>query len=135
MAQPHRLRLRLNPFALPSSTDSSFLMLMVSAIGASMVIYWLLHQTLPPTGEFWRAQYSLCQKLFDPMAFLAPGVEQMERMQAHSDCTRAADMVGAGAMLGGVMLMLVVAFALYWTAPARKMRRERLQVLVAEDAP
>jgi hypothetical protein len=111
------------------------LLLIATVVGASLVLYSLLFQTMPLTSEFRDAEYQRCRELADP---LQSGVQPTDRLQLQlesSQCTRRADGVEAATMLGGVALVLLIATGLYWTAPRRKIRREHLRPLSGKDAP
>src|SRR5438874_11306081 len=47
MVADRRMALRLNPFAFPSDTDFRFVLLIVSVLGASLLIYEALYNSLP----------------------------------------------------------------------------------------
>jgi hypothetical protein len=92
------LRPRLNPFAFPSDTDSRFALLVVSVLGASLLIYAALYNSL-------LANTALSQS---------------------SQFTW---------VIGGVVLLLVMAGVIYWFFPVWKIWRDKLEPLDARDAP
>jgi len=98
MVADRRMALRLNPFAFPSDTDFRFVLLIVSVLGASLLIYEALYNSLP--------------------ANTAP-------LQSSRTAW----------VIGGVLLLLIVAGVIYWVYPVWKMRRDKLEPLDAEDAP
>jgi Zn-dependent protease with chaperone function len=98
MVVGRRMALRLNPFVFPSDTDFRFVLLIISVLGSSLLIYKALYNSLP----------------------------------AHTAPLRSSQNAW---VIGGVVLLLVVAAVIYWAFPVWKMRRDKLEPLEAEDAP
>ncbi|HEY3080496.1 MAG TPA: M48 family metalloprotease [Chloroflexota bacterium] len=124
-----RPRVRPNPFAFPSDTDFRFWLLIVSVLGAGLLLFAVVFETLPWTGEYKRAEYARCTRLADPDDLSGSYRDMVTRSATNSDCTRAVDRAEAFWMLGGLALLLTAAGVLYWSSPWRKIRRDRLEPL------
>src|SRR5215203_6066279 len=135
-AAPSRPRApRLNPFAFPSDTDFRFVLLIVSVLSVTVLLYSMLYDALPPTAEYKRAEYARC---VDQAKSANPGrtlVEQMDQLLVHGECTALPDIIQAGFMLGGLALVVSIAVWVYCTSPRRQLRSRRLEPLSVEDAP
>ena len=128
-------RPRLNPFLFPSDTDFRFVLLIVSVVGASLVLYSLMFETIPATSEYRRHRYEQCSTAIDPSDRSGSVADWFDRLSLHGDCVAPVDRAQSGWMLGGAVLLLALAGALYWTSPGRKLRRERWVPLTSQDAP
>ena len=117
---------RLNPFAFPSDTAFRFVLLIVSVLGSSLLLYAAIFEALPPTRDYKRAQYEQCAREHDPTDFSGSYAERVARVLAYGECTAPADRVEAGWMLSGAAIVLIVASGIYWTFPARRIRAQRL---------
>lgn len=122
---------RLNPFVFPSSTDFRFVLLIVSVIGVSLIIFHMLYNTIPGVLERSLATQERCMK----SAAAAYPEDPFARSDAFEQCMVPADRVRGMSMFGGVALLLVVAGLIYWSIPVRKIGRSKLVPLSAEDAP
>jgi Zn-dependent protease with chaperone function len=134
VAPPPNRAPRLNPFAFPSDTDFRFVLLIISVLSATVLLYSLLYDVLPPTAEYKRAEYARC---VDEARAAHPGqslVAQMGQLLVHSECTARTDAVQAGFMLGGLVLVAALALGAYWLSPGRVLRSRRLEMLPVEDA-
>ena len=135
-AAPSRTRApRLNPFAFPSDTDFRFVLLIVSVLSVTVLLYSMLYDALPPTAEYKRAEYARC---VDQAKAANPGRtldEQMDQILVYGECTALPDVIQAGFMLSGLALVVAIAIWVYWTSPRRQLRRRRLEPLSVEDAP
>jgi Zn-dependent protease with chaperone function len=87
--------------------------------------YWLNIQ-----NQCWEIRPGLPANLVD---FNNPEIRAAQ--VAFEQCRAPAERSNAAWIVGGVILLLSVAGLIYWTFPARKIRRERLVPLTAEDAP
>jgi Zn-dependent protease with chaperone function len=117
---------RLNPFAFPSDTEFRFVLLMVSVLGSSLLLYAAIYEALPPTRDYKRAHDARCALVADPTDFSGTFAERLARAVAYGDCTAESDRLEAGWMLGGVAVVLAVAGGIYWTFPRRRIRQRRL---------
>ena len=106
---------RLNPFAFPADTDFRFVLLIALVLGSSLYIY-----------------YQLSSSIFGQQLTLAsqckPGV-------SFTDCAAPYIRVVVWWLIGGVMLVLVVAGGIYLLVPMWKLWRNKLVPLTVEDAP
>lgn len=129
---------RLNPFAFPSDTDSRFVLLIVSVLGASLFIYSAVYFSIPATRDYWLNVQLECwdirPALPDDLAeFASPEIRAAQ--MAFEQCRAPAERSNAFWIIGGVAMLMGVAGLIYWTFPGRKIRRDRLVPLSAEDAP
>jgi Zn-dependent protease with chaperone function len=128
-------RRRLNPFAFPSETDFRFSLLVVSVLGAGLLLFAVVFEALPWTGGYKRAEYARCTLVANPDDLSGSYPEMLARLSTHGACTRAVDLAEAFWMLGGLGLLLALAGGIYWSAPGRRIRRERLAPLPPEAVP
>ncbi len=126
-------RPRLNPFAFPSDTDFRFVLLIVSVLGSSLLLYGSMYEALPATRDYKQSEYQECARQGDPMDMSGSYAERTARVLAYGQCTARADRLQAAWMVGGVVVVLILATALYWTYPLRIFRRDGL-VSVKESA-
>lgn len=133
---------RLNPFVFFSDTDFRFVLLVVSVLGVSIYIYQWLFITL--FLEQYRSTYEQCSAenagngtgVAGNAVFQADQVEQQAaRLRALNECLEPLEQTQAIWVLAGVTVVLIAAGVIYWTAPMRRIRRERLVPLSDEDAP
>jgi hypothetical protein len=130
---------RLNPFAFPSDTDFRFVLLIVSVLGASLFLYNWLYFSIPVARKYWTDNFIRCSPLrsdISPSNFIANlSPEAVAARTAFEQCRAPAELTVAIVMIGGVSLLLIAGVLIYWTFPARKIWRDRLIPLAAEDAP
>lgn len=136
--QPTMRSPRLNPFAFPSDTDFRFILLIVSVLGASLFIYSTVYFSIPVTRNYWLDVQNQCwsirpQPPANPEEYANP--EFKAAQLAFEQCRAPAERSNALWILGGTLILLAGAVLIYWTYPARKIRREHLVPLSAEDAP
>lgn len=125
---------RLNPFAFPSDTDFRFVLLIVSVLGVGLLIYSMLYNAVPANWERHRAVEERCRQESE-RAF--PGqtlADTFGRTGTYARCMAPADRRRAAWMIGGLAVLLGIAAAIYWTYPDRKIKRDRLEAISAEDA-
>ncbi len=122
---------RLNPFAFPSDTDFRFVLLIFSVLGATSLIYNVLStnslssQTtaaLHCNAPFQARTYRDIEAIFDAQ-------------QRYIQCTAPYLHLLIAWLIGGIALVLIVAFVFYWIFPTWKLWREKLVPLSVEDAP
>jgi Zn-dependent protease with chaperone function len=122
---------RLNPFAFPSDMDFRLLILVAAVIGSGLFIYNWMYFGLPSQSIADLAVYQQCQQL----AKTAFPTDPFAASAAFDRCRAPVEQKKAVWMVGGVVLMLALAIALYLLAPLIKLRRQRLMPLTADDAP
>jgi Zn-dependent protease with chaperone function len=125
---------QLDPFLLPSPTGPRFALLIAAVLSVTCIIYVMLHNALPSNWERRMALSAQCEAIADPikpngLRDAYAGGELRDQCMAPANRAQ-----GYWAALG-VALLGAVTFGLYWTAPARKLRKDRLEPLSAEDAP
>ncbi|HEY1296031.1 MAG TPA: M48 family metalloprotease [Chloroflexota bacterium] len=125
--------MRLNPFAFPSETDSRFALLIVAVLGSTTFVYNWLASTLPVYRDFTistatgcsgvmaRAASELQRAAADP---LSDQGSQFAATRASIDCLAGYQRTVALWSLSGVVVVAIVALALYTLAP-RWIRRRR----------
>jgi len=131
---------RLNPFAFRSDTDSSFVLLIISVLGSSLVFFNMLVYYLP----FLHQQivvFTDCSLAFlkvkptnypDPYAY----ADALAAASATYDrCSSTFHVILFAISAGGIALILTVAAGIYWFFPMWKLRRGKLVPLSSEDAP
>lgn len=129
---------RLNPFAFPSDTDFRFILLIVSVVGASLFIYSTVYFSIPATRNYWLNVQNQCwairpQPPVNLDDYTTP--ENKAAQLAFEQCRAPAERSNAFWILGGTLTLLAGAGLIYWTYPARKIRREHLVPISPEDAP
>ena len=128
-------RPRLNLFAFPSDADFRFALLVASVLGAALLLYADLFETLPPTARARQAVYAACTALDDPDDLSAGYEELVGRYLRFGQCVAPADRGEAAWMVGGATLVVAAAAGLYWAMPAWRIRRQRLRPLDADVGP
>ncbi len=124
----------LDPFLLPSPTGYRFVLLVATVIAVTCIVYVMLHNSVPSNWERRQARVATCQQLPNPVR--PDGVQDGGAGGLLRDrCMASANRAQAVWPLAGVALLVAVTFALYWTAPGRKLRRNRLEPLSSDDAP
>lgn len=133
---------RLNPFLFPSETKIRFILLIISLLGVTLYTY-LRIGLLVFRGAWGRAEAACLVKVgplspspalraVDPLAW---SQDFDAYLKAFRECDRPISLAQGGWMLGGVVLVLGLAFLLYWNYPRYLKRRQRLQPLTREDVP
>jgi Peptidase family M48 len=125
---------RLNPFAFPSDTDFRFVLLIVSVLGSSLLLYAGIYEAVPASREYRQSQYDWCTQQADPTDMSGSYAERAARVLLFGQCTSAVDRQEATCMFGGVLLVLILAAVMYWTFPLRRVRRDRL-IAIDESTP
>ncbi len=142
-SQPGLRPPRLNPFIFPSDTDFRFVLLIVSVLGASLFIYdWLYYsffgEELRRAILTCRDQASAAYPIDETMAVIDPAAHfdlLTAQTQARGQCLEPLEQFQAAWAFGGLAFFVIVAGAIYWTAPALKIWREKLVRLSPKDAP
>ena len=125
------LTLRLNPFAFPADTDFRFALLIVSVVGSSFFIWNVLHSTAhrPLIVETALA----CDQALTGAGvggLFAPGTASTSAIytsaRVFAECEAPLERSLAPWMLGGAVLLLGVAGAIYWCIPLWLRRRHNL---------
>jgi len=126
---------RLNPFLFPSDTDFRFVLLIVSVIGASLFIYSALYFTIPANAEQERIVREQCTKIAEAAYPTDSYANTRARDLAYGSCTAPSQRILSFWNIGGIVLLLGVAGAIYWFSPPLKIWRDKLILLTFEDAP
>lgn len=121
---------RLNPFVFPSDMDFRLVLLIVSVLGASVFIYDLFYLSFPENRELTQDTRERCWETATNTYPTDPFTSNV----AFKQCTAPADRIQAEWIIGGLSVLLTVALVIYWTYPARIIRRDRLVPLSAQDA-
>lgn len=124
----------LDPFLLPSPTHYRFMLLLALVASVTCFLYLILHNSVPSNWERRMVLSAHCQAIPNPVGpsgIQDAGAGGLLRDRCMAPANRAQGMW----ILAGLLLLSAVAFALYWTAPARKLKRDRLEPLSADDAP
>jgi Zn-dependent protease with chaperone function len=122
---------RLNPFAFPSDTDFRFVLLIFSVLGATSLIYNVLSSN-PLYSQTTAALH--CNAPFQARTYR--DIEAIfEAQQRYIQCTSPYLHLLIAWLLGGIALVLIVAFVFYWIFPTWKLWQRKLVPLSVEDAP
>src|SRR5688500_14438411 len=134
-AVPTTVAPRLNPFAFPPETDFRFGQLMVATVGASLIIFTTLYNSVPATWEWKSAYYARCAAEARA-SYPVPSGNDLVSMQAMmGQCTAPADRREAAWLGGGALLIALITGLVYWLLPGLKIRRDGLVPVAAEDDP
>jgi Zn-dependent protease with chaperone function len=131
---------RLNPFAFRSDTDSSFVLLIISVLGSSLIFFNELAYTAPFLHQQVVA-YTHCALEFQRVKstnytdFYAYLNALEAANTTYGRCARSFLFMLSALSIGGVALVLAVAAGIYWSFPLWKLRRGKLVPLSSEDAP
>src|SRR6266852_8384648 len=116
-------RLRLNPFTFPSDTDFRFVLLIVSVLGSSLFIFEALAVIAPFLQQ--QVQASLhCYPAFQAIKpnnytdIFAYKDALLAAQNVYIQCNAAYLRLLSAWLIGGVILVLVVAAVLYWIFPS-----------------
>lgn len=132
---------RLDPFVFPSNTDLRFALLVATVLASALFAFNALFFALPGAAAADRAASLACQRLaptLSPGLFTNPLADPstfVAASDAFSACLRDASAGKAALMAGGVVLVVLAAIALYWSAPERRLRRERFVPLETQRMP
>ena len=135
-----------DPWALPSDTDFRFVLLVAVALGVTLYVYNVLFFALAGGGIAALEVYGRCDGVATAAAARAaagevrgPGPDPLRvaalRLAAFERCIGPVRVATAAWMVGGGAAVALLAGALYWTYPARQLRRHRFSPLPPEDAP
>ena len=135
-----------DPWALPSDTDFRFVLLVAVALGVTLYVYNVLFFALAGGGIAALEVYGRCDGVATAAAQRAaagevrgPGPDPLRiaalRLAAFERCIGPVRVATAAWMVGGGTAVALLAGALYWTYPARQLRRHRFSPLPPEDAP
>jgi Zn-dependent protease with chaperone function len=122
---------RLNPFAFPSDTSFRFVLLNVFVLCSSLAIYGVMWPAFYAAEDeaFNRCGYEWVQNLdFKSLDYLRSVSNLVKCSQPYTHSL-------AIFRIAGVVLLLGVAFGIYWLFPAWKIRHDGLRSLKSEDAP
>ena len=126
---------RLNPFAFPPETDFRFGQLIVATVGASLIIFTTLYNSVPATWEWKSAYYARCAAEARA-SYPSPSGSDLVSMQAMmGQCTAPADRREAAWLGGGALLIALITGLVYWLLPGLKIRRDGLIAVTPEDDP
>ncbi len=114
-----------NPFAFPSDTGFRFAVLILSVLGAGLIIFDLVFLSIPTIQRWFLRSHVTCFGLHGTST----------EMTNLNHCLAEVRLAQVGWSLGGTLLLLLVAVLMYWYYPAWKMRRNELRSLDAEDVP
>jgi Zn-dependent protease with chaperone function len=109
----HPPSLRLNPFLFPAETDFRFLLLIAAALGTSLAVYGSL------VNAFLRSEFG----------------QTVLRCGFDNTCWDPFERKEAMLMAGGLLVVFLVAYLIYWMMPGWIIHRRRLIPLTDEDGP
>jgi Zn-dependent protease with chaperone function len=126
-------KLRLNPFAFPSATDFRFWLLILAVLGASLFTFERLYFSVPANQERYFEAAQRC--LAVSPNFNQPLRQALSEMDSTGNCMAAANLTIVAWGMLGVVLLIAVAVLLYWFSPGWKIKKDKLEPLLVEDAP
>jgi Zn-dependent protease with chaperone function len=115
---------RLNPFAFPADTDLRFVLLVAAVVGISLFMYYSLSFRLNPV---YKQAVQTCSASAEASGE-ATGADIAQ-------CLAGADRITVTYPLVGIVIVLGLAYALYWATPTWKIRRDGLVPFTDEDDP
>jgi Zn-dependent protease with chaperone function len=135
-----------DPWALPSDTDFRFALLVAVALGVTLYVYNVLFFAFSGGGMDTLGVYGRCDGVATAAARRAAageargaGPDPLQvaalRLAAFERCIGPVRGATTAWMVGGGVAVALLAGALYWTYPARLLRRHRFSPLPPEDAP
>jgi Zn-dependent protease with chaperone function len=136
---------RLNPFAFPSDLDLRFALLVVLILSASVFLYDGVWISWPGHGTWFTTAAQTCLAIpggslptpgeisADSQGLAADRISAYS--QALNECERPIRQAIALWIVGGLIILLLVALAMFWAFPAWTIRRNRLIPLDPEDGP
>ena len=133
---PPLFRARLNPFVFPSDTTFRFLLLLVAVVGANLYIWNWLHTVFALDPDGLEAAYNDCKSAYEAATAAGPDSGSLEAASnARTACVNDATSALPWWMIGGTVLLLVVAATIMFLLPTWIVRRRSLRPLTREDAP
>lgn len=122
-------RLRADPFALPTETPFRFTLLVVAVFASTAFTWNLLYDTF--NGARWYKAYRSCGA--DTPLPSDPGSAK-NAVRDRAECMAAVDQEIGYWIVAGMLLLLLVALAVYWLTPWWRVRRGQLEEPDSEDA-
>jgi Zn-dependent protease with chaperone function len=129
----HGQKPRLNPFAFPPETDFRFWLLILAVLGASLFTYELLYFNVPANQERYFEVARSCWQDFSSLADQT-SLTALAGMDGAGNCMAAANLDIAVWGILGLGIEIALAFGLYWFYPDWKIRKDKLEPLLPEDA-
>jgi Zn-dependent protease with chaperone function len=125
----------VDPFLLPAGTDAHFVLLLVSVVGASILLFTLTFNSIGPLWDAKTANEQRCQ--FDAEQAVPDDsfAANVQRNHLANACEAPILLLEAASEVGGVIVLLAVTLGLYWWLPKRSVRRLGLRRLRTADAP
>src|SRR5687768_18240472 len=102
-AVPPTVAPRLNPFAFPPETDFRFGQLMVATVGAGLIIFTTLYNSVPATWEWKSAYYARCTAEAQARYPSLRGTDLISMQALMGQCTAPADRQEAAWLGGGAL--------------------------------
>jgi Zn-dependent protease with chaperone function len=119
-----------------STATLRFAQLVVAVIASSLLLFSMLYFAIPGRFDADVEGSLLCgDRLLEELRRASSVDEVAIADERYSQCVREKSRGKALLMVGGIALVLVVTVGLYWTAPGRRLRRDRLVPLSETDAP
>jgi Zn-dependent protease with chaperone function len=133
---PPPLGARLSPFVFPSDTTFRFLLLLVAVVGANLYIWNWLHTVLALDPDAAISAYRSCVLAYETVTAGDPDPSTLEAARiARTACTEGVTSALPRWMIGGTVLLLVVAAVIMFLHPRWIVRRRDLRPLERQDAP
>jgi len=141
---------RLNPFLFPPDTDLRFVLLIVAVVSASLFLFGvgynaiflsqetlaLMLDCLAQTPSIRPERPGLSTSPLERLGNLASTFSNWNAsIRARKECLEGWELGQGIIAIGGAMLVMAAAFAVYWLMPALKRRRQWLVPLTADHAP
>jgi Zn-dependent protease with chaperone function len=125
---------RLNPFAFPAETDFRFWLLVLAVLGASLFTFEHLYFSVPANQAHYFEVAARCLAE-TPAIPETLSLSALTEMGGLSQCFAAAHRTIAGWVIAGLGIETALTLVLYGFYPAWKIRKDKLEPLVLEDAP
>ncbi|MFH0179101.1 hypothetical protein ACIA6D_10705 [Streptomyces cacaoi] len=118
---------------MPSGLGFRFALLSTAVLGACVFIYDLFYFAFAPGGDLVFAQYKKCAAT----ASASGGDEAgpLDFTQAFLSCTQPFERDKASWVLAGIALLLLVVGAVYWSEPALRIRRGKMEPFEPHEDP
>jgi Zn-dependent protease with chaperone function len=124
---------RINPFAFPTDTDLRFVLLIFSVLSSTLFVYNLL------SADFLGAQINIALQCTRSVPTSLSGdltsLVIIQQQNLNTACQSSYRYLLLGWFIGGIALVLLVAFIIYLLTPIWVLRREKLVPISVEDAP